>query len=168
MKSKRFGTLSILAACLLFIATFSVIKLQTVKSKDSSTQKSQWEYCAITEATVLTHGERYLGTAWIRTFHSQGSRLRAINYSFNSAKDYSQDEEYIRKWKSEIQQREGIPQTIDAPKQLSSRESIELVKREAIAKAIAHLGEEGWEIAEKGSDVSGKDMEAILYFKRAK
>jgi hypothetical protein len=164
MKTSRLRIIILIVTIGLCIGAISIIRSQSSKANRVSNQK--WEYCAIENTTTLHHADRYVGTTWIRFFEVNGSQLRAVSYSFNSAKDFSDDYEYMQKWKREIQEKEGIPQTIELPKRLSHSEAIELVKKESLSKAMAQLGDESWELTEKGNVETNSSTNVTLYFKR--
>jgi hypothetical protein len=123
-------------------------------------QTSKFEYAVITNLLTTSSSGKMVATAWIRYFRSTGSDLLGVNRSVSATVDYPKDEAAIRRWLATTNSEEGVNlSSVNLTAEMVKRELAEQVRREALAKAFAKLGDDGWELV--GSDSRAANLFAV-------
>ena len=139
-KTKQLLILAIIAAV---AATWSVIATNPLgafyvhANQGGQSGVQKWEYCAITSASYSGGNFGARGTAVIRYFQVGGVREEPIEF---------------------------VP---DIGQNIGQRNEVRTYENGALNKAIAKLGDEGWELVSKEPDTD-KNRNNIFYFKRPK
>ncbi|HYE65126.1 MAG TPA: hypothetical protein VD966_06065 [Pyrinomonadaceae bacterium] len=162
---------------------FAVASGQAQQASREAIKSPRWEYCAITGMSFTLTGGKALATIWIRHLRPSGADFVGISVAVNP-NEPPKDETHLRRWTAALLEREGISLAGSATVDTSKEALHTQAKREALAQAVAKLGEEGWEligpeprnlegfsvnINTSSSQTSGTvNTPFVLYFKRQK
>lgn len=106
-----------------------------------------WEHAAVTAVSVTPAGGKVLATAWIRYFQKTGANLVGVNAAVDLSQEAPRDEAALRDWVATTNSREGLSLTPIFTAETTRQDLYAQARRDAVAKAIARLGEEGYEMA---------------------
>lgn len=118
-----------------------------VAASGASLQTPRWEYAVITNVNLTSVSGKLVCTAWIRYLRASGAELSGVNTSVAVAADFPKDDAAIRRWMAATNGEEGVALSgINLSPEMVRTELTEQVRRDALAKAFAKLGAEGWEM----------------------
>ena len=123
-------------------------------------QLARYDYAVITNLRTTTYGGKVIATAWVRYLQQSNADAVGVNRSVAFATDFPKDDAAVRRWLTTTNSEESINLSgVNLTAGTVRGELYEQVKREAVARAIAKLGEEGWEMV--GPDQSGAAFFAV-------
>ncbi len=111
------------------------------------TQAPRIQYAVISNLTVTEANGKTLATAWIRYLSAAGADAVGVNASANLEADLPKDDPAVRRWVAKTNQEESVSlgvANLETPGISSDLQA--QVYRDALAKAIAKLGAEGYEM----------------------
>lgn len=145
------GTVILCAAHILYSPAFRA------SDAHAAAQSSNVQYAAISNVTVVEANGKFIGTAWIRYMTNNGVSTTGVNASINPTSDVPKDDAAVRQWVTATNNQEGVsmvsPQ-ITGPEIVSGALAQDQVRREAVARAIAKLGAENYEMVNTEPEVN--------------
>lgn len=154
---------------------------RTRASNREAAQLARYDYAVITNLRTTTYGGKVIATAWVRYLQQSGADPVGVNRSVSFATDFPKDDAALRRWVTTTNSEESVNLTgVNVTAGMVRQDLYEQVKREAVARAVAKLGEEGWEMVGPdqgaaaffavnpllGQDATSEGTPLMIYFKR--
>lgn len=110
-------------------------------------QAPRIQYAVVSNLTTLNSNGKIVATAWIRYLRGDGAEAVGVNASANPSADFPKDDQALRRWIATTNGDEDVALgSANLSAAVVAGELQAQVRRDALAKAIAKLGAEGYEL----------------------